>query len=110
MSFKPILEALVAANAPAVRAAIFCDHEGEKVASCNGNQVAFDVDVVGASMALAAMHMKSGSRLRLVAGDLVVWMLVVDLGCYLVVWCQAGLDLGCREQFPSVAKALLAEL
>ena len=108
--FTSILDTLVATHQPAVRAAIFCDHEGEKVASSNGALLPFDVDVVGASLALAANRMHAGSRARVIAGDLVVWMLVVDLGCYLVVWCTPGQDLRCRGAFPAVAQALLAEM
>ena len=110
MPFTAILDALVHAHLPAVQAAIFCDSEGEKVASSNGERLPFDVDIVGASMALGASILKPGSRARVEFGDLVVWMLVVDLGYYLVVWCTPGLDLRCRRAFPPVAAALLAEM
>ncbi len=110
MPFTAILETLVAAHAPAVRAAIFCDHQGEKVASCNGRLLPFDVDVVGASLAHAAGYLQAGSRMRVIVGELAVWILVVDLGCYLVVWCVPGLDLRCQSTFPGVAAALLAAL
>ncbi len=110
MPFAEILHTLVVTHAPAVRAAIFCDHEGEKVASENGRLAAFDVDVMGASMALAAGRMVRGTRARVAFQGAVVWIIVVDLGCYLCVVCEPGRDLGCRRDFHGVAEALVAHM
>ena len=110
MPFAEILHALVVSHAPAVRAAIFCDHEGEKVASENGKLAAFDVDVMGASMALAAGRMVRGTRARVTFGGVVVWVVVVDLGCYLCVVCDPGRDLACLRDLPRVAEALVAHM
>ena len=110
MPFTEILHTLVVSQAPAVRAAIFCDHEGEKVASENGHLTAFDVDVLGASLALAAGQMQRGAQLRVVFGNQVVWLIVVDLGCYLCVVCAPGQDFSCRHVFPRVAEALITHM
>lgn len=110
MPFRAILETLVATHSPAVRAAIFCDSEGERVAAVTGDLDSFDLDVLGASLALPASQMRQGTRARFVVDDQVVWVLVVDLGCYLVVSCLPGLDLVCRRDFPTVADALVAQL
>ena len=110
MPFRAILETLLATHAPAVRAAIFCDHEGEKVAAEPGDLDPYDVDVLGASMALPAQQMKKGTRARFVVDSGVVWVIVVDLGCYLVVSCAPGQDLACRQDFPGVAEALVAHM
>jgi hypothetical protein len=107
--FRAILETLLATHSPNVRAAIFCDHEGERVAAA-GDRDAFELDVLGASMALAAGQMKRGTRARVAVGDEVVWIIVVDLGCYLVVACAPGQDLACRHDFPAVAEALVAHM
>ena len=110
MPFRAILETLLATHSPAVRAAIFCDSEGEKVAAEPGDLDPYEVDVLGASMALPAMNMKNGTRARVVFHDQVVWIIVVDLGCYLVVSCAPGQDLACRHDFPGVAEALVAHM
>lgn len=110
MAFQEILETLVDAHAPAVRAAIFCDSEGEKVAAAPGQRDAFDVDVLGATFAQAAARLLPGSRLRTVVADATVWLVVVEYGCYLVVDCAPGGDAGCRSDLTLVAEALSAHM
>lgn len=94
-------------HAPAVRAAIFCDHEGERVDSAVGDVEPFDLDIAGATFAATAQTMIPGQRLRVVVGDSAYWILVVDLGYYLVVWCRVGKDASCRGAFPGTARALV---
>lgn len=95
-------------HSPAVRAAIFCDHEGERIDATSHDVGAFDLDVAGATFAATAQTMSAGQRLRVVIGDEAFWIVVVELGCYLVVWCRRGQDAGCRTSFPTVADALAA--
>ncbi len=107
MPFRMILDTLVAAHQPAMRAAIFCDHEGERVDASCGDMQTFDVDVIGASMAVAAAQMPRLGRLRVVVGDDAYWVMTVDLGYYLVIICRRGHDLQCTSEFQSVADALM---
>jgi hypothetical protein len=106
--FREILQTLVDSHSPAVRAAIFCDHEGERVEASAFDVDTFDLDVAGATFAATAQTMAPGQRLRVVVGDEVFWIVVVELGCYLVVWCRRGYDAGCRASFPTIAEALVA--
>lgn len=108
--FRAILETLLHTHAPAVRAAIFCDHEGEKVAAEPGDLEPFDVDILGASLAQAAQRMRLGTRTRILLGDYAIWVVVVDLGCYLVVVCAPGQDLACRRDLSGIAEALVAHM
>lgn len=110
MPFTSILQRFVSSHGPAVQAAIFCDSEGEKVAAAAGALEPFDVDVVGATLAQAAQRLRCGSCTRVVTAELVVWMVVVDLGYYLVVWCAPGLDLKCRADVGALAAALVGEM
>jgi len=104
--FREILQTLVDSHSPAVRAAIFCDHEGERVDASAYDVDAFELDIAGATFAATAQTMSAGQRLRVVVGDEVFWIVVVDLGCYLVVWCRKGHDGSCRASFPTIAEAL----
>ena len=106
MPFRAILETLVHSNSPAVRGAIFCDYEGERVDACCGNVDPFVMDVTGATCAATAAAMLRGQRLRVVMGDDVLWIVMVDQGYYLVVFCRPGFDLSCKAVFPSIADAL----
>jgi hypothetical protein len=108
--FRAILETLLHSHAPAVRAAIFCDHEGEKVAAAPGSLTPFDVDILGASLAQAAQRMRPGTQARILLGDFAIWVVVVDLGCYLVVICAPGQDLACRRDLTRIAEALVAHM
>jgi hypothetical protein len=106
--FRAILQTLVDSHSPAVRAAIFCDHEGERIDASAGELEAFDVDIAGATFAAAAQTMSPGHRLRVVVGDEVFWVVTVELGCYLVVWCRIGRDATCLAALPRVTAALAA--
>jgi hypothetical protein len=106
--FREILQTLVDSHSPAVRGAIFCDHEGERVDASTWDVDAFELDIAGATFAATAQTMVAGQRLRVVVGEQVFWIVVVELGCYLVVWCRRGQDASCRAAFPTIAEALVA--
>lgn len=108
MPFRAILETLVHGNTPAVRGAIFCDHEGERVDAVCGDVDAFTLDVTGATFAATAATMVRGQRMRVAVGDEVLWIVMVEEGYYLVVFCRPGLDMTCKSVFPSIADALAA--
>jgi hypothetical protein len=107
MPFRAILDTLVDAHAPAVRGAVFCDHEGERIDACCGDLTPFELDVVGASFAAAVEQLNTGTQLRLVAED-AYWIVVVAEGCYLVVVCRRGHDHACKADLPSISSALAA--
>ncbi len=108
MPFRAILESLVVTHAPGVRAAVFCDHEGERIDACCGELSAFDVDVIGASLAAVTENLHCGQQLRMVSDDDIFWIVMVEDGCYLVVICRRGQDFACKADLPSIAQALVA--
>ena len=95
-------------HAPGVRAAIFCDAEGERIDAACGAMTAFDVDVIGASFAALVQDLRCGEILRAVHDDATFWLIVVEQGCYLIVVCHRGLDFACKADLPSIARALTA--
>jgi hypothetical protein len=111
MPFRAILQTLVETHAPMVRGAIFCDHEGERVDACAGPGLdPYDLDLLGATCAQPALLLRAGARARVVVGDEVVWVVVVEEGYYLVVLCGERTDHACRQVLPGVAEALLAHM
>ncbi|HEY4223892.1 MAG TPA: hypothetical protein VGO62_21200 [Myxococcota bacterium] len=111
MPFSAILSTLVLSHAPAVRAAIFCDGEGERVdAFALPEEAPFDVDLLGASCSSVARSVPAGSALRVLLGDRVVWLATVDAGYYLVVLAARSRDGAVRfDLLPAVA-ALAAHM
>jgi len=93
---------------PGVRAAVFCDGEGERVAAANGELGAYEVDVLGAAFAAIAGQVSDGQALRARLADSVLWVAPVQLGYYVVVACAPGADHRARRALDGVAAALRA--
>ena len=111
MPFRMILETLVETHAPLVRAAIFCDEEGERVDTFALPGIdAYDVDLLGASFAPVALAVPPGSCLRVVHPDRVYWLATVESGCYLVVLCAPVGDGAVRGDLPRAVAALAAHM
>ncbi len=108
--FRPILEHLVDAHPQAIRAAILCDHEGERVDAVSVDVPVFDVDVAGASFAIAAHQVGPGPRLCVVCGDAAFWVIALELDCYIVVWCRRGQERRCEHAVSDAVAALAAAL
>jgi hypothetical protein len=93
-----------------VRAAIFCDDQGEKVDACSLEGIdAFDVDLLGAAYAAVAQAVPAGSCLRVAHPDRSVWVATVEGGYYLVVLCS-GIDGVVRHDLPRAVAALAAHM
>jgi hypothetical protein len=108
--FRSILQRLVDAHAPVVRAAILCDHEGERVDAVSVDVPTFELDVAGASFAVAAQQVGPGPSMRVVCEDAAFWIISLELGCYLVVWCRRGFEASCRAAVHDTVAELAAAL
>jgi hypothetical protein len=108
--FRSILQRLVDAHAEVVRAVILCDHEGERIDAVTVDVKAFDLDVTGASFAVVAQQVGPGPSLRVVCDDAAFWIVSLELGCYLVVWCRRGQEARCRTTVLEAVAALAAAL
>jgi hypothetical protein len=111
MAFREILETLVDTHAPLVRAAVFCDEEGERVDQFAVEGIdPFDVDLLGASFAPVALSVPAGCVLRVAHPDRVYWVATVESGCYLVVLCAPTGDGVVRADLPRAVAALAAHM
>src|SRR5688500_12140554 len=99
--FQDILSTLVDNHAPAARAAIFCDDEGERVDSFALPGIAdFELSLVGAALAPVSRSVPPGACLRVAHATRSYWMATVESGYYLVVLCDVGRDGGVRLDLP----------
>jgi hypothetical protein len=111
LEFTAILSTLVETHAPMVRAAIFCDDEGERVGSFAIDGVdAFELDLLGAAYAPVAARMEPGTCMRVAHLERVVWVATVEGGCYMVVECVPGVDGVLRTELPRAVAALAAHM
>lgn len=123
--FRPILAGLAAQHAGTVRAAVFCDEEGERVESVIADKRLdpYELDLYGASYApivarmLAADLMGRGAitpaamRMRIVHPHTVVWLQGIVSGYYLVVLAaRSGRDLTIGPMLDEVVDALIAHM
>jgi hypothetical protein len=108
--FRPILQRLIDAHPQAIRAVILCDHEGERVDAVSVDVPVFDVDVAGASFAIAAHQIGPGPRLRVVCDAAAFWVIALELDCYVVVWCRKGHERRCERAVSGAVGALSAAL
>lgn len=101
----------MAEHEPAVRGAIFCDDEGERVASYAADGRDDDkLALLGASMATIAPMVPDGSCLRSALPDTVVWFANVASGCFLVVLCAPARDGAVRRDLTRTVAALAAHM
>ena len=111
MPFRSILETLLAEHEPAVRGAIFCDDEGERVDSCAGTGSDDDeLALLGASIATVAPMIPAGACVRVARSSSVVWVATVESGCFLVVLCARGRDGALLADLPRAVAALAAHM
>ena len=111
MPFSAILSTLVEEHAPVIRAAIFCDEEGEKVDSFAIDGVeAFDLDLLGAACAPVASSLPGGSAVRMLLDDKSVWLANVDSGYYLIVLSERSKDGVVRADVLRAVAALAAHM
>jgi hypothetical protein len=110
--FRAILETLVLNHAPRVRAAVFCDEEGERVEQFAASGLdPYDVDLAGASFAPIASSVPMGACLRVAHSDRVHWIAGVSSGCYLVVVCAShGCDGAVRRDLSRTVAALASHM
>jgi hypothetical protein len=106
MPFQAVLAQVAAQRG--VRAAVFCDGDGERVAAAAGDLGSFEVDVLGATFAAIAVQIGEGQALRVRLAESVVWVAPVQLGYYVVVACFPGADHRARLALEGVAAALRA--
>ncbi len=106
MAFQSLLDQALLEPDLALHAAIFCDPDGERVAAAAGTMAAFDVDVLGASLAVAASRCEPGHRMRVRLGDHAVWLVPVDLGYYAVVIGTPGREFALARRLGELAITL----
>jgi hypothetical protein len=111
MPFAAILSTLVEEHAPVVKAAIFCDEEGEKVDAFSIEGVdGFDLDLLGAACASVASTLRAGSAVRMLLDDRAVWLCSVEGGYYLLVLADRSRDGFIRFDLLRAVAALAAHM
>ena len=109
--FREILSTLVDLHAPGVRAAIFCDDEGEKVGAFAVDGVdPYEVDLLGAACAPIAQALPPNAAVRVILADRAVWLARVDAGYFLAVLAERCRDGSVRLDLLRAVAALAAHM
>lgn len=111
MPIQAVLADLVAQAPDAIRGAVFCDYEGERVDSVINDPTldAFELDLTGASYAtlLDQLRITEDAQLRVVHPSDVTWVQVVAEGYYVVLLTRRnGLDTTLAAPLRQVGYAL----
>jgi hypothetical protein len=106
--FRSLLAGFVDEGRGGIRAAVFCDREGERVAAAGAGMDSDDVDIFGASFAAVAASVHGCSRLRVRMGDELVWILPVDAGYFVVVACASHRAPSVRPRLDALVQGLRA--